>query len=921
MKTPLPTCKRLLLLLCSWLLMAESTAQKSAEGISFSMADSLLADENNSFLNNNIVIRNENNRPAQLELKTTVPSGWRSLVPEIQRLTIAAGESFTTSVILVKEHNMLAEWNFVEITAIINNGEGVIKTGYHIKAPPFSNFKISGGNSKIYIQKNTGKISVPVKIGNRGNINEEYQLLYKNRMFNISGDIRLKLAPGKDTTYVYTARIPKGSWGNFNSENLTVQVSDKKTMYAAVYNLVKLSSVKKEHPSPYAGLPMELESGFVSTNAQSSYYFGISGKINYPDSARRSLSYYYRSKQLGLGRTLERNAFGINYSVKNWTIQLGEMGMNSLFFAYGQGGSFTKRFGKSKELTVATVIPFRNHIFRAYNYLAAFTYKINKMQVTHTASANYDRKNKVNGYVLATNVQIIKEENIRLSVNAGVGQNRFVQSNGKTVPDIKAGFAAGYIFTLRNEKGTLIVNSIAQQNSIYYPGIGMGLRNHFHNVTWQVVKHVDITAYYQSNRSINNIFRDTLYNTDALTLNTTRYGVGFNLNFGKFSTAISAGRLLQNSEVNSNLPKYRFLDFSSTLRTGKHFLFTVSSLNGYDPAFPAAKGAVKLWINNSSAVLSYRFAGIRCIYVRNPSSTLVANNLQMIETLNYSPFIRFNIRRVFNMNMQYTTSKTLLDNRTSTFLNGGFSYNNQKNGLFINLGYNHPVKNPNAGYFALTGDSWFLSIRKKLNVPLFTKKKFYNLKLRLFNDANNNGTKENNETPLADVVVNINETAFITDKEGYLRYNNIPSKKYGLDFTAAGSIKGLVPALGPNQEMEVKGNTVKDIAFKKSKIIFGKVTVKLDSLYRMNITPDNLKVTAVDSSGKVYSTLTNENGQFFINVPSGKFDVSLNPEAFNDNIKPVQLKFSIDMSLTEQAEVNFEVKQQSRKVRMLNMKN
>jgi hypothetical protein len=107
------------------------------------------------------------------------------------------------------------------------------------------------------------------------------------------------------------------------------------------------------------------------------------------------------------------------------------------------------------------------------------------------------------------------------------------------------------------------------------------------------------------------------------------------------------------------------------------------------------------------------------------------------------------------------------------------------------------------------------------------------------------------------------------------------------------------------------------IPFSKSCVIAGRVSIELDAYRSQTIEPDHILVKAIDSAGKEFSALTNEEGAYFINVPAGVYTVSLNPEAFTGSIRPTMMYQSVDLRSTQEATVNFVLQEKRRPVRLL----
>lgn len=91
----------------------------------------------------------------------------------------------------------------------------------------------------------------------------------------------------------------------------------------------------------------------------------------------------------------------------------------------------------------------------------------------------------------------------------------------------------------------------------------------------------------------------------------------------------------------------------------------------------------------------------------------------------------------------------------------------------------------------------------------------------------------------------------------------------------------------------------------------------MDSISKKSITNDRIRIFATDSKGVKYSTLTDGDGEFYIDLPESDYTISVNPEVFDDTFRPVQMSYNVDLSNKEEAQVVFEIKQKNRKKVMI----
>jgi hypothetical protein len=130
-----------------------------------------------------------------------------------------------------------------------------------------------------------------------------------------------------------------------------------------------------------------------------------------------------------------------------------------------------------------------------------------------------------------------------------------------------------------------------------------------------------------------------------------------------------------------------------------------------------------------------------------------------------------------------------------------------------------------------------------------------------------------------------------------------------------------VPINGINQIITVDNNITFTMPFKKGKEITGTVRIISDSFSTSKLSPDQIKITAVDSVGIRFSTLTDKQGNFKLSVPAGVYNVRISQSFLeNSDYKAQQSGFKIDLMNKEKENVVFVLKQKARKVRYLENK-
>ena len=106
--------------------------------------------------------------------------------------------------------------------------------------------------------------------------------------------------------------------------------------------------------------------------------------------------------------------------------------------------------------------------------------------------------------------------------------------------------------------------------------------------------------------------------------------------------------------------------------------------------------------------------------------------------------------------------------------------------------------------------------------------------------------------------------------------------------------------------------------------IKGSILVERDkySVTETSMDLSRIRITAIDSSGKTYSVLTDQKGEFVINLPTGQYVISVNESILGDNFVFIQNKLNLDLSKNYQNfSITFNVIERKRKMEVKKFNN
>jgi outer membrane protein OmpA-like peptidoglycan-associated protein len=155
----------------------------------------------------------------------------------------------------------------------------------------------------------------------------------------------------------------------------------------------------------------------------------------------------------------------------------------------------------------------------------------------------------------------------------------------------------------------------------------------------------------------------------------------------------------------------------------------------------------------------------------------------------------------------------------------------------------------------------------------------------------------------------------LSDLNGYVNYDNIPNGFYIIKYAPIGKMQGSFSSETNTQSIYIGKNETLYIPFFENNKIFGKALINRSKLSNLgSIDASNIKVTAEDSHGNKFSTLTDANGNFSIYVPSvDKYSVKIN-NIFFENFELEQNDYEVQLNGYRQFEVNFIFNEKKRKI-------
>lgn len=226
----------------------------------------------------------------------------------------------------------------------------------------------------------------------------------------------------------------------------------------------------------------------------------------------------------------------------------------------------------------------------------------------------------------------------------------------------------------------------------------------------------------------------------------------------------------------------------------------------------------------------------------------------------------------------------------------------------INLSRNIPNNVPSSYYYMnfpeeIEHPKWYSNfylgagIRKEFGIPVpFVKKTNGTVTFIAFYDLNGNGKQEKNESEIENIVVQILPWEVMTNEKGKCELKNIPFGIYPIRVFSIENKNEWFPNVSdsiiinkPNQEIQ--------IPFIRGVKITGKVFVQRDpnsptADFKLDVS--RIKISA--SNHKIYSTLTDKNGNFVLYLPAGKYILTLDESILGNRLYLLKNNFELDIT-------------------------
>lgn len=886
------------------LLMSNKSIAQPESAVPFQVSflkDSMTM-EDGAFQFNNIRIENRTHSVQQVHINLDNTGLLNLTSPKQQQITLQAGELRTIPFRFTARNQQQLSWQQVGVSISVMGGSYTTVKSFIIRNPPSSKWKASLVQPTMIIPANAEHSQFSFFINNLGNT----KIAFSTRIeASMQGIVPEEIHPVQlEAGASQLIHIPI----NTKEFQLTRSRSVEVLLYIRSSNgeekmlrqlITPIGSVYRGDVSAWHSMPLSVEATmmnmgtgrpFVILGAQGSLQLGLHDQLNIQ----------LRSNNFYDGYATNTYQASVQYKHRDLSLTAGTiLDYNQFLF---DGNGLRLQVDKENARWQLSAIQSRNgeqSLFDAKQHI-----KLNKrLSWKGNTVVQLDRDQLQENYLHLSTLQFDISSLTSLQLHAGYGAENYRRQKMDT---LVGGWQGGISFNTSLKRWSL--NSSISLFPKNFPGINKGSQYQLHELKYTYNKFIT-GPYIETNSRRINQFNDSLLN-ELLTIDNKEYGWRLGFQSKNFSLVLSPGLLRQNQDSASNqrVDLYK-LSLNSSWQLNEKW-----SLSFYSNAGKMFTGKTSpLFIHNHFMSIQSRYVGIHARWDEGPFFYYeVKNYLQSnkkTRRIQVSPYADLMIRK-WHLNYRAQVNYALDNSNATQQLFQAYhslQYDAVKAGINIAINAQHDFNGTMTPLFNL-------SIRKRLELPVIPNKRSKKAVIVLFLDANNNKVHDKDEQTISNARVNVQGNWVETNGKGQLILEQLGDDKVQVDLSNIQQLRGWLPSGGYKQQVIIGKGAAYTIPFSKSRIISGRIHMVMDENSELFVPVDGIRITATSRDSEIFQTLTGQDGQYYLNLPSGDYLLNMNTGAFDQQFKAVEPIKQVDLKHNEQLQVDFEVRQKKRQM-------
>lgn len=869
-------------------------------------------------------VKNNTSEIMSGQLEFRVPSGWNLLADPSTQITLNPGESLKFPIRATIPHEAVGGIAYV-IDASFTNAEGMFSGATYIKVPLKSDWDMKVSSSTLYFNEYYENLTFDVFISNKGNAKELIKLDFKvGKLLNVleldKEQVYIEMPEYSDSTITYTIQRRKlreeeeyeykQRWSESVIDIAASSGSSKKVRESI---LVRDLDNVYYHNRQERASPLNID--FRVRNLLSSFRPNLNlaayGQIQF--NGDHDLDYIVTGRNIfyNTSQNFFSNPNNLTYQLKyRWEDKIlaeaGYINNYGLHMLRGRGVKGQYNFNKTDNVKASYVY---NQFFPDWAANAYYQKGFSK-GITATIGATYENNDwrhfDAASVELGIQASPFKGHNLTFNIlgtnaifdkNLGVGTPSDTTLLGFTYQfnyqgSIKEKFRFG--LTTRNDQ----FNYIRPRLSNVIQGYARYMINYKSRVNF-LVNHNAIIA----SENPYDIYKNGLFNKQTIARITyyRRVNPRFSYEVGPMAKYFNRFRIEDSVGVSSNFSNLFVGVFSlGRLRVGENRYLSPNFSIGttlFDDRISDSIAVPSMFTTNVGISYTDKGWGVSSKYVMGPNffvyETEIDSNIRFetvylrgyIEKYYHQRTIKLTGYATYYLRMPSDRQNATISARGDFYLPKRWSANITAN-IFTNSMDEELSGVVTHRYFSLN-----MGIRKSFDIPQ-PRIKYYDLKVVCFNDFNGNGEREENEPLISNIKMQVNkdktvpsmadikfgERELVTDTEGEINIYDIPEGNFKLNFQALFNLGNLYNANGDDQEIVMTEDMTLYVPYVESYKVGGRIIMVRDEYSsRGLIKLGGIRVIAVNLDGDEFAALTDNDGNYVINVPqAGYYKVKIN---------------------------------------------
>lgn len=902
---------------------------------------------------NTLSLKNKVNRSETFTLNITIPEGWSVIGESKMELTLPPLDSIVIPLRIAVGSKVRGDIGYSVIASLTDSKGNPIRNEYcFVKIPRKTELSIKYISRIFFLDPLLKSSEFSVTVQNKGNREELVNFLFDgNRVLGVgTGDQKdalyssdVTIPPFSDSLFTFKVLLKQDEQFGKKTFGLQAKVSTIDTTYQnTLWFRIIDSSTKNEISSTEMPLRFELYAqGLADINNKPNYSLLLEGKTLF--NGRSELYYHYRNfSSRNRDDLYVNNRMYLGANIGPWTLEAGDSYRNLESSMYGRGGYLSFNNQRVKAEVMAT----RNLQSDVDNLGGSLTYHFSPNLFLESGVAyNISQKENYNsklGFV-GTGFTINRQHSF--FIQSSFNQLQRELNNKKNYNE--HGFQVNYSSTVGPFTSYLISRFGSDLLSSPYAGKFELLSN----INWKINNSNQLVLLYNENRIKQTAIQDTAFlNLGELI---TREGKLQLRHFVSPNVEVFGGPIVENNistGLNSFPQNKQFKNINTKASIGARLKNSANTVI-ITPSFEFAMAKIldnpfadisadldrkSFFFHHLTLSMRTRSLMVMAFYTSGPRSTFdqinylrTGNQTRKIQFL--PSFDRFIFKDIVKLNLGLSYSNDMILKSTYSTLNGLLNLYLPKNWELQFLGVYSLQKRLNVQELIETYQTLYLEvgIKKDFNINQ-PRVKYYDLELGFFKDYNGNFIQEENEPGIKNVLVSFEKISsdvkgfipgdfstgeLLSDNLGRVKLVKVPEGIYKINYNPIGKEAGSFTKASEDLELVVNRSGKFFFPFVEKNKVFGKIVLsrsRLSGLGKIDVS--NVRITATDSKGRTYTTLTDKNGGFVIFAPiTDQYVVNIN-NIFYENFDLRQNNFKVQFNGYKQFEVNFVFDEKIRRV-------